>query len=39
VVAKLFDKAVDETQYEVGDEAFVFHPPGVLEVGKKLRAS
>jgi hypothetical protein len=38
VAAKVYDKAVDETQYEVGDEVFVFHPPGLLEVGRKLQA-
>jgi hypothetical protein len=38
VAAKLIDKAVDETPFEVGDEVFVIHPPGLLEVGKKLRA-
>jgi hypothetical protein len=35
--AKIYDKAVDETQYEVGDEVFVFHPPGLLEVGRSYR--
>jgi transposase InsO family protein len=38
VVAKVCDKAVDETQYEVGEEVFAFLPPGLLEVEGKLQA-
>jgi hypothetical protein len=37
VAAKVYDKSVDETQYELGDEVFVFHPPGLLGFGRKLQ--
>jgi hypothetical protein len=38
VAAKVYDKAVDETLYEVADEVFVLTPPGLLEVGRKRQA-
>jgi hypothetical protein len=37
VAAKINDNAVDETQFKVGDEMLVFHPPGLLAVGWKLQ--
>ena len=34
---KQYDKAVVECQYSVGDRVMLYHPPGELEVGRKLR--
>jgi Integrase zinc binding domain/Integrase core domain len=33
---RIYDRAVRETQYEVGDTVFVFHPPGLIDKGRKL---
>ena len=36
--AKYYDKAVEETTYDVGDRVLIYHPPGEVEKGPKLRA-
>jgi hypothetical protein len=33
---RVYDRAVRETQYEVGETVFVFNPPGLIEKGRKL---
>jgi hypothetical protein len=38
VAAQVYDKAVAESKYKVGDAVFVTHPPGLLEVRRKLQA-
>jgi hypothetical protein len=37
VAARFYDLSVKETSFEVGDRVLVWHPPGEVEVGRKLR--
>jgi transposase InsO family protein len=36
--AKQYDKAVRVAQYDVGDRVLLFHPPALVEEGRKLRS-
>jgi hypothetical protein len=35
--ARYYDQAVKETSFVVGDRVLIWHPPGEVEVGRKLR--
>jgi hypothetical protein len=37
VAARYYDLAVKETSFVVGDRVLIWHPPGEVEVGRKLR--